>query len=257
MVSSLNRFGACPREKHLELAVRAFGYLKTVPNPQIAIDHRPLQFKRTKPDYEAIRPDFLKDYPDAQEEMDPKFPRPFGPIMETTFMVDSDHAHDLKTRRSLTGVLGYVGSTLVIWKSKRQGTIASSTYAAEFSALRTATEEAMSLRYMLRCLGCRLPDDGKHPSKLFGDNLGVLLSTQNPEADLSKKHVAIAFHAVREAVAAGVISPYWLKGQRNPADILTKQLPRPSFKSHCDFMFWRPDFHVRDNNNLTELESEE
>ena len=124
--------------------------MKSVPNPQIAIDHRPLQFKRTNPNYEAIRPDFLKDYSDAQEEMDPKFPRPFGPIMETTFMVDSDHAHDSKTRRSLTGVLGYVGSTLVIWKSKRQGTIASSTYAAEFSALRTATEEAMSLRYMLR-----------------------------------------------------------------------------------------------------------
>lgn len=185
--------------------------------------------------------------------MDPGFPRPFGPVMETTFIVDSDHAHDLKTRRSLTGVLGYVGSTLVIWKSKRQGTIASSTYAAEFSALRTATEEAISLRYMLRCLGCKIPDDSKHATKLFGDNLGVLMSTQNPEADLSKKHVAIAFHVVREAIAAGVVSPYWLKGQWNPADILTKQLPRPSFRTHCDFLFWRPNFHSRDSNNLSEL----
>ena len=114
LVSSLNRLGVCPREKHLDLAVRAFGYLKTVPNPQIAIDHRPLKFKRTKPDYDAIRPEYLKEYPYAKEEMDPGFPRPFGPVMETTFMVDSDHAHDLKTRRSLTGVLGYVGSTLVI-----------------------------------------------------------------------------------------------------------------------------------------------
>ena len=102
MVSSLNRFGDCPRESNLNLAVRYFGYLKTVPNPQIAIDHRPLKFNRNKPDYEAIRPDFLKDYPDAQEEMDPKFSRPFGTIMETTFIVDSDHAHDLNTRRSLT-----------------------------------------------------------------------------------------------------------------------------------------------------------
>ena len=119
LVSSLNRFGACPREKHLDLAVRAFGYLKQVPNPQIAIDHRPMQFERTKPDYEALKSDFLKDYPDAKEELDPGFPAPFGPVMETTFMVDSDHAHDLKTRRSLTGILGFVGSTLVLWKSKR------------------------------------------------------------------------------------------------------------------------------------------
>ena len=257
LVSSLNRFGACPRENHLNLAVRAFGYLKTVPNPQIAIDHKPMKFKRTKPDYDAIKQDFLEDYPDAKEEMDPSFPLPFGPIMETTFMVDSDHAHDLKTRRSLTGVLGYVGSTLVIWKSKRQGTVASSTYAAEFSALRTATEEAMSLRYMLRCLGCNLPNNGKHPTRLFGDNLGVLLSAQNPEADLSKKHVAIAFHVVREAIAAGVVNPYWLKGQWNPADILTKQVPRTVFRSHCDFIFWRPDFHVRESNNLSELKPDD
>ena len=115
----------------------------------------------------------------------------------------------------------------------------------------------MSIRYILRCLGYRIPGDGKNSSKLFGENLGVLLSTQNLEADLSKKHVAIAFHVVREAIAAGVISPYWLKGQRNPADILTKQLPRTSFRSHCDFLFWRPDFHVRDKNNLSELESED
>jgi len=74
-------------------------------------------------------------------------------------MVDSDHTHDQKTRRSLTGLLAFVGSTQVVWMSKRHGSIASSTYAAEFSALRTATEEAMSLRYMLRCLGCNIPSD--------------------------------------------------------------------------------------------------
>ena len=61
---------------------------------------------------------------------------------------------------------------------------------------------------------------------------------------------------MREAVAAGIIAPYWLKGQWNPADILTKQIPRPGFRSHCDFLFWRPDFHVRDSNNLTEIAPE-
>ena len=29
-VASLNRFGACPRERHLQLAIRVFGYVKTV-----------------------------------------------------------------------------------------------------------------------------------------------------------------------------------------------------------------------------------
>ena len=128
--------------------------------------------------------------------------------METAILVDSDHAHDLKTRRSVTGLLAFVGSTPVMWMSKHQGAIASSTYAAEFSALRTATEEAKSLRYMLRCLGCNVPSDGSCPTNVFGDNLRVILNAQNPAADLSKKHVAMYLHVVREAIAAGIIAPY-------------------------------------------------
>mmetsp|Transcript_30752 Transcript_30752/g.36558 ORF Transcript_30752/g.36558 Transcript_30752/m.36558 type:complete len:126 (-) Transcript_30752:187-564(-) len=123
--------------------------------------------------------------------------------------VDFDHAHDLKTRRSLTGLLAYVGSTPVLWKAMRQGSIASSTYAAEFSALRPATEEASSLRYMLRCLGCNVPSDGSSPTRIFGDNLSVIQNAQNPAADLSKKHLAISFHVVREAIAAHIVEAYW------------------------------------------------
>ena len=74
VVASLNRFGACPRETHLDLAVRAFGYLKQVTDPRIAIDHRPLVFDRSEPQYEKLIPDFLKDYPHAKEEVDSKFP---------------------------------------------------------------------------------------------------------------------------------------------------------------------------------------
>ena len=166
-------------------------------------------------------------------------------------MVDSDHAHDQVTRRSLTGIIAFVGSTPVIWKSKRQATVASSTYAAEFAALRSATEEAISLRYMLRCLGCNIPSDGTCPTNIFGDNLSVIQNAQNPEADLSKKHVAISFHVTREAVAGGVICPYWLQGQHNIVDILTKQVPKATFRNHCDYLFWRPKFHLRDNNRLT------
>ena len=170
--------------------------------------------------------------------------------MKTATLVDSDHAHDLKTRRSITGLLSFVGSTPVMWLSKRQGAIASSTYAAEFSALRTATEEAKSLRYMLRCLGCNVPNDGSCPTDVFGDNLSVILNAQNPAADLSKKHVAISFHVVREAVAAGIIAPYWLKGKHNMSDIMTKKIPGPEFKIHCDHIYWRPNFYVHSNNRL-------
>ncbi len=257
LVSSLNRFGAYPRQTHLDLAVRAFGYLKQAPDPQICIDYKPMLFTRTKPEFSKLIPDFKLDYPDAKEEEDPGFPLAFGPVMETTILVDSDHGHDQKTRRSLTGWIAFVGSTPVAWQSKRQGSVASSTYAAEFSALRTATEEAMSLRYMLRCLGCNIHYDGSCPTKVFNDNYSVVQNSQNPAADLSKKHVAISFHVVREAVAAGIVEPYWISGGFNMSDILTKQIPKPEFMGHCKHIFWQPDFHLLHHNRLSEERDDE
>jgi hypothetical protein len=45
------------------------------------------------------------------------------------------------------------GSTPIILKSKRQGAVQTSTYGAKFSAMQTATEETITIRYMLRSLG--------------------------------------------------------------------------------------------------------
>ena len=166
-----------------------------------------MKFKRSSPDFPKLIIDFLKDSPDAKEELDLGFSTPFGTILESTILVDSDHAHDLLTRRSLTGHLGFVGSSLVTWSSRRQGYTASSTYAAEFSALRTATEEAQSLRYMLRCLGCNAPSDSSCPTHIFDDNLSGILNVQSPDANLSEKYVAISFHFVRGAVVTDIIEP--------------------------------------------------
>jgi hypothetical protein len=63
--------------------------------------------------------------------MDEKFPTPLlGKEFTTTIYFDSDHAHDQKTRRSITGMIAFIESTPVTWASKRQGAIATSTYTA-------------------------------------------------------------------------------------------------------------------------------
>ena len=205
------------------------------------------------PDYEKLRPDFLEDYPHAKEEVDPKLPIPYGvKPLDIVILVDADHAHDLITRRSLTGMLVYVGSTPVAWSAKRQGCVATSTYAAEFMALKEATEQAINIRYYLRCLGIPIPNDGSYPTKIFGDNFSVIQSASNPKADISKKHVALSFHFVREAIAAGIISPYWLKGEFNLSDILTKQINSTDFLNHLDTIYWRPNWHIRDNNHFSQ-----
>ena len=67
-VSSLNRFSSAPREYHLQLALHMFGYLKKNPNRRIVLDSRPMlvdeELRKT-----SFHPDFLKDYPDAREDL--------------------------------------------------------------------------------------------------------------------------------------------------------------------------------------------
>ena len=63
-------------------------------------------------------------------------------------------------------------------------------------ALKEATEQAINIRYYLRCLGIPIPNDGSYPTKIFGDNFSVIQSASNPKADISKKHVALSFYFV-------------------------------------------------------------
>ena len=63
------------------------------------------------------------------------------------------------------------------------------------------------------------------PSKVFGDNLGVIQNATIKDSLMKKKHVAISYHKVREAVAAGVIVPIKIASAENFSDCLTKALP--------------------------------
>jgi hypothetical protein len=73
-----------------------------------------------------------------------------------TIYVDADHAHDLVTRRSITGIRVMLNNTPVRWISKRQLTVETSSYESESVASRIATELILEVRYMLRSLGVAL-----------------------------------------------------------------------------------------------------
>ncbi|KAL7461399.1 LOW QUALITY PROTEIN: hypothetical protein ACHAXS_007589, partial [Conticribra weissflogii] len=149
-------------------------------------------------DLEEPNDEFKRLYPDAFEELDPKQPEPYGNPLLTGVFFDSDHAHNKVTNRSCTGLVIYVGSAP--WSSKRQSSIASRSYAAEFLAGRQACEEAIAIHYMLRSLGCCI----KGRMVLYGDNQGMLTSSTKIDAECKKKHVQISYNIMRECVAAGV-----------------------------------------------------
>ena len=132
--------------------------------------------------------------------MPPKMPEPLGNPVNIYVFVDANHAGNLVTRRSHTGILLYIQNSPIVWLSQRQNTVETSTVGREFVALRITQDLTVSMHYKLRMFG--VPIDG--PAEIICDNQGVVENTSTPESVLSKKHNAINYHAVREAAAAGV-----------------------------------------------------
>jgi hypothetical protein len=50
----------------------------------------------------------------------------------------------------------------------------------------------------------------------------VVTNSTIPHSFLSKRHNALAYHRIREAIAAKIIGYYWIDGKSNPADIVSK-----------------------------------
>jgi hypothetical protein len=216
-VSMLSSHLALPRAGHLVGAFHIFGYLEKKHNARMVFDP-------TYPTVDAdtiLTHDWTDFYGNVQEAVPTNAPDPLGKEVTMRCFVDADHAGDKLSRRSRTGFIIFVNGAPIIWFSKRQATIETSTFGSEFVAAKVATETIRGLRYKLRMLG--VPIDG--PAYFFGDNMSVITNISIPDSVLKKKSNSIAYHCVREAVAMGEILPAYVNTKSNTSDILTKVLP--------------------------------
>ena len=162
-------------------------------------------------------------------------PDPRGNPVSIYAFVDANHAGNVVTRRSHTGIIIYVQNAPIIFYSKRQNTVEAATFGSEFVALRICKELIVALRYKLRMFG--VPIEG--PANVFCDNRGVVKNVSVPESVLMKKHNAINYHVVREAVAAGILRVGKEDGLTNLADLLTKVITGERRWKLCWHIFWK------------------
>jgi hypothetical protein len=121
--------------------------------------------------------------------------------VKTNAFVDANHARNYITRCFHTGILMYLSRAPIMWYSKAQAAVESSTFGSEFIIMHQATDMIEGLRYKLRMLG--VPIDG--PANVLSDSQAVILSSTVPSSTLRQKHNVICYHRVHEAVAAGII----------------------------------------------------
>jgi hypothetical protein len=74
---------------------------------------------------------WMEFYPDSGEEISKDLHPEKGPRVRMTVYVDVDHAHDLVTRRPITGIHVLLNNMPIRWISKNQKTVETSTYSSE------------------------------------------------------------------------------------------------------------------------------
>jgi hypothetical protein len=214
-VMTLSRFRAAPRFGHMLRVKRIYGYLSKN-------RHAIIRVQTEEPDYSDI-PEKKYDweytvYHGAKEEIPHDMPIPRGKRVKMTSFFDANLYHDLISGKSVTGILHLFNKTPIDWFSKLQSTAETATFGSEYVAARTCTEQIIDLRTTLRYMG--VPVEG--PTMVFGDNESVINTGSVPHGKLTKRHNALSFHRVREAVAAGITVLHYIPGNQNPADLLSK-----------------------------------
>ena len=172
-------------------------------------------------DISKVIGDMKEVYVDAIKDLPPNAPEPRGKSLQINCFVDADYGGDKITRRSQIGIILFGNSAPLVWYSKRQNTVESFTFGAEFVALQIAAEMISSFWYKMQMFG--IPLDG--PANIFCDNEAVYCNAAFVESKLKQKHNSICFHLVHKAVAAGKMVVFKVDRRENLADLLTKSVP--------------------------------
>jgi hypothetical protein len=214
-VMSLSSFCAMPRRGHLERAKRIYGYLQKMKEARIRV----LTNEPDYSDYQDLEYDWSSSvYGGVKEIIPTDIPEPKGKYVTLSHYFDVNLYHDMVTGRSVTAVLHFLNQTPMYWYLKKQATVKTATFGSEFIAVRTNIDQIVDLRMTLRYLGVPI----REKSYVFGDNKTIIDASSTQHAKLHKRHNALLFHRVREAVASKYVTIFHLPGEYNPADILSK-----------------------------------
>ena len=74
------------------------------------------------------------------------------------------------------------------------------------------------------------------PIPICGDNQGSIFIASNPVTEKRSKHIDIRFHYIREVIERKLAEVFFINGDKNPADLLTKNL------GSVKFLLFHPEY---------------
>ena len=134
---------------------------------------------------------------------------------------DSDYANG-NDRKSISGYCFRLSSNgpMIIWRSKKQTTVALSTCEAEYVALTAAVQEANFLQQLFS----DMTFSQKLPVEIYCDNNAAISLAKNPVNHQRSKHIDVKYHYIRGQIAEGNVAVHYINTEDNVADSFTKPM---------------------------------
>jgi len=129
--------------------------------------------------------------------------------------------------QSTSGFAFDVGGGVILWSSKKQPTVVTSSVEVEYIVSANATKEAIWLWTLLKELD--LPQT--KVTIIHADNQGSIALAHNLVSYSRAKHIDIWHHFIWECIGCGEISLEYVSIKKMIADIFIKTLPHGSFEN--------------------------
>ena len=136
---------------------------------------------------------------------------------------DSDYAGDVEDRKSTTGVVYFLGKSMVTWSSQKQKIVALSSCEAEYVAA-AACQGIWLSRLIADMLGTK-----EATVKLLMDNMFAIALSRNPVHHERSKNIDTKYHFLRECIEEGKVEVDHIGTAEQLANIFTKSLGRVKF----------------------------
>ena len=145
-------------------------------------------------------------------------------------VLDASWVDDIDDAKSTSGYCFFLGRGTVCWASRKQRSVAKSTFDAEYYAAHEACQQIQWLDDFMRQIDHPL----SHPVTLFCDNKSAVDASCALNVKHRSKHIRVYAHAVHESFDSGLVKLERVPGVDNPADIFTKPLDTAKFAKHVE-----------------------
>lgn len=201
-VSILSQFSSCYQAHHWEAVRRVMKYLEGTINFGLCVSPTRVQGGiNSKPSSFFSEPVAIEIYADA------------------------DWAGDTNDSKSRSGIIIKVAGVPVLWQSKKQTSVASSTTTAEYFALSQAIDEAQCIQDVIQTTGY-IPIT---PTIAYQDNLSTIQVAASFVPTSKGRHLRLKFHGVRDKVQSGEVKLIPVSTEQMDADIMTKAQKLPQY----------------------------